>query len=185
MRALTELTPVLLVIEDLQWADTSSRDFLRFLVQNLRSAPFAGVATVRSDELRRASVIRRFVAQLAHSERVRRIDVGPLTEEAVEEQVESILGSEPPAGLVHRLFLRAQGNPFFVEELLAADAGDAEELPEKLQDALLPRTEALPADARELLRLIAVAARPVDDALIHLAGGSPARGIERAARVRR
>jgi DNA-binding NarL/FixJ family response regulator len=182
LRALTGIAPVLLIIEDLHWADTSSRDFLRFLVQSLRAAPFAAVATVRSDELSRASVIRRFVAQLAHSERVRRIDVGPLTEQAVEQQVASILGGEPPSGLVHRLFLRAQGNPFFIEELLAADAGDAEELPEKLQDALLPRTETLPPDARELLRLIAVAARPVDDALIHLAGGLPAQGIDRALR---
>jgi DNA-binding CsgD family transcriptional regulator len=182
LRALTETTAVLLIIEDLQWADTSSRDFLRFLVQSLRSAPFAAVATVRSDERSRASVVRRFVAQLERSERVRSIDVGPLTEEAVEHQVTGILGGEPPSGLVHRLFARSQGNPFFVEELLAADAGDAEELPEKLQDALLPRTEALPADARELLRLIAVAARPVDDTLIRLAGGLPAPGIDRALR---
>ena len=182
LRALTETTPVLLVIEDLQWADTSSRDFLRFLVQSLRSAPFAAVATVRSDELSRASVIRRFVAQLARSDRVRSVDVEPLTEEAVEQQVASILGREPPSGLVRRLFARAQGNPLFVEELLAADAEDAEELPERLQDALLPRTEALPDDARELLCLIAVAARPVDDALIHLAGDLPAQGIDRALR---
>ena len=182
LRALTETTPVLLVIEDLQWADTSSRDFLRFLVQSLRSAPFAAVATVRSNELSRASVIRRFVAQLARSDRVRSVDVEPLTEEAVEQQVASILGREPPSGLVRRLFARAQGNPFFVEELLAADAEDAEELPERLQDALLPRTEALPDDARELLCLIAVAARPVDDALIHLAGDLPAQGIDRALR---
>jgi DNA-binding CsgD family transcriptional regulator len=182
LRALTEMTPVLLVIEDLQWADTSSRDFLRFLVQSLRSAPFAAVATVRSDELSRTSVIRRFVAQLERSERVCRVDVGPLTEAAVEQQMASILGGEPSSGLVHRLFVRAQGNPFFVEELLAADAGGTEELPERLQDALLPRTEALPAEARELLRLIAVAARPVDDALIHLAGGLPEQGIDRALR---
>ncbi len=182
LRALTEIASALMIIEDLQWADTSSRDFLRFLVQSLRTAPCAAIATVRSDELNRAHVIRRFVAQLARSERVHRLEVEPLTKEAVEHQVAGILGGDPPSHLVRRLFARAEGNPFYIEELLAADVSDAQELPPTLKDALLLRTEALPDDARELLQLIAVAARPVDDALIHLAGDLPQGGIDRALR---
>lgn len=183
LRALSDSKPVLLAIEDLQWADTSSRDFVSFLVQSLRSGRLAAIATVRSDEPNRAGDIRRFVSQLTRSERVRTIDVEPLTEASVRQQVVSILNTEPASGLVHRLFVRTQGNPFFVEELLAAEEGDSDELPERLQDALLARTEALATDARELLRLIAVTARPVDDRLIQLLSGLPQEDIDRGLRA--
>ena len=111
-----------------------------------------------------------------------RLELEPLTEEAVERQVAGILGREAPPRLLRRLFARAEGNPFYIEELLAADLSDAEELPSTLRDALLLRTEALPDDARELLHLIAVAARPVDDAVIRLARDRPNGGIDRALR---
>jgi DNA-binding NarL/FixJ family response regulator len=126
--------------------------------------------------------MRQFVAQLGRSERVRRIDVEPLTEEEVEHQLAGILGRSPPSQLVRRLYSRAEGNPLYVEELLAADSRETEELPPTLRDTLLLRIETLDDEALEILQLIAVAARPVDDALIRLAGDMPPTWIDRALR---
>ncbi len=181
LRQLSATTPVLLAIEDLHWADTSSRDFLRFLVQSLRSERVAAVATVRSDELHREHPVRALITQLARSESVTRIDLGPLSEQAVGEQIAGILGATQTEELVHRLFVRAEGNPFYTEELLAAEASD-ELLPPTLRDALLLRTDVLGDRARALLRLLAAAGRPLDDRLIARAAGLPTNEVDAALR---
>ena len=81
------------------------------------------------------------------------------------EQLTGILGDEPDRGLADRLYARAQGNALYTEELLAASA-DSGELPATLRDALLGRFERLPAAAQEVVRVAAVAERPIGHALL-------------------
>ena len=64
--------PVLLTLEDVHLADTSSRDFVRFLAQSLRSERLLTVATVRSDELHREHPVRTLMAELQRYDRVTR-----------------------------------------------------------------------------------------------------------------
>lgn len=175
-------SPVLLAVEDVHLADTSSRDFLRFLTQSLRSERLLTIATIRTDELHREHPVRALVTELLRHDRVDRIELSPLSEEATRGQVEAILGTAPPPQLVRRLFTRAQGNPFYTEELLAAGGAEADALPATLQDALLMRVDRLDEPARELLRLLAAAGRPVDGTLIETAAEMPRRELEGALR---
>ncbi len=180
--SLSARSSVLMTIEDVHLADTSSRDFLRFLAQSLRSERLLTIATIRSDELHREHPVRTLVSELLRHDAVTRIELRPLSEEAIRGQVEGILGATPPRDLVHRLFARAQGNPFYTEALLAAGAAESDGLPASLQDALVLRADRLDESAREVLRLVAAAGRPVDEALIELAAGLPRREIESALR---
>ena len=182
LRHLSRPDTVLLSIEDIHLADTSSRDFLRFLAQSLRSERLLVVLTVRSDELHREHPARTLVTELLRWEGVTRIALDPLSEAEIRGQVEGILGRPPPAALLRRLFARAQGNPFYTEELLAAGGADAGSLPASLQDALLLREDRLAEPARALLRLTATAGRPLDEVLMERAAELPRPEFETALR---
>jgi DNA-binding CsgD family transcriptional regulator/tetratricopeptide (TPR) repeat protein len=182
LRQLSSQALVLLSIEDIHLADTSSRDFLRFLAQSLRFERLLVVVTVRSDELHREHPARALVTELGRLDGVTRITVGPLSEAEVRSQVQSILGNAAPSELIDRLYARTQGNPFFTEELLAAGLGGSEDLPASLQDALLLRSDRLEKSARTLLGLAAAAGRPMDEALIERASGLSRLEVEAALR---
>jgi ATP/maltotriose-dependent transcriptional regulator MalT len=158
-------SPLLLVIEDLHWADRSTRDFLAFLVRNARREPIALLLTYRSDELHRRHPAKRFVAKLERIGGALRIHLRPFSREELTRQVAAIVGGAPAPELVDRLLERSEGNPFFAEELLAASGGGAA-LPASLRDALLLRVEVLPAVSRALLQVAAVAGRTVDHELL-------------------
>jgi DNA-binding CsgD family transcriptional regulator len=174
------LGPVALVIEDLHWADPSTRDFLTFLVRNARAEPLFMLATYRSDELHRRHPLRPVLAELERAPRVERISLERFTRHEVTEQLTGILGDEPDPGLADRLYARAQGNALYTEELLAASA-DSGELPPTLRDALLRRFERLPAAAQEVVRAAAVAERPIGHTLLEeVAGGDVIDGAREA-----
>ena len=112
-------TPVLLVLEDLHWADRSTLALLAFLARNLRDERIVLVATYRvDDEL--SPELRRLAAELSRRRSVTRIELEPLGRDDVARQLEAIAGAPVPAGLADELHARAGGNPFFVEELFAA-----------------------------------------------------------------
>ena len=168
---LAEERPVVFVVEDLHWADRSTRDFLAFLVRAARGERLALVATFRAEELHRDHPLRPFAAELARVRGVRRIDLRGFTREELALQVEDILGERPPRALVAQLFERTEGNAFYTEELLAA--GEDGALPASLRDALLLRTESLSAAARRLLAVAATAERAVDERLLAAVGELP------------
>jgi DNA-binding CsgD family transcriptional regulator/tetratricopeptide (TPR) repeat protein len=163
LRQLSLARPVLLRIEDLQSADPSSRDFLRFLVQSARAERLALVVTVRLDELPREHPVRALLAELGRSPLVTRCPVGPLSRAEVAQQVAQLTAGAG-AELVDRVYARSEGNPFYVEELLAGVESD-DGVPASLRDALLAHRAGLSDDARQVLAVAAVAARPVDDAM--------------------
>jgi len=159
-------SPLLLVIEDLHWADRSTRDFIAFLVRNARREPIALLLTYRSDELHRRHPAKRFVAELERIGGALRIHLRPFSREELTRQVTAIVGGPPAPELVGGLLERSDGNPFFVEELLAVSGGGAA-LPASLRDALLLRMEVLPPVSRSLLQVAAVAGRTVDHELLN------------------
>jgi ATP/maltotriose-dependent transcriptional regulator MalT len=157
-------TPVLLVIEDLHWADRSTRGFLTFLARSVCSERLAVVATYRSDELHRRHPLRPLLAELERDPRTRRIALTPFTREELAEQLGEILGSAPDAGLVERVLVRSEGNPLFTEEILAAGLDGRGSLPPTLRDALMLRIERLSPSTQELLRLLV--GMPMDHELL-------------------
>jgi DNA-binding CsgD family transcriptional regulator len=164
---LAEAQPLVLVFEDVHWADRSSRDFLSFFVRNARQQRVLLLATYRTDELHRRHPLRALVAEAERAPIVERVALERFTREEMVAQLTGILGRRPEARLVDELFARAEGNPFFTEELAAAATG--ERLPANLADALMLRVEALSAPAQAVLRLAAVAGPRVSHGLLERA----------------
>ena len=100
----------------------------------------------------------------------------------LEAQVAAILDHAPAAGLVETVERRTEGNPFFVEELLASGADEpGHGLPQTLRDVLLTRVTALPDPAQRLLGVAAVAGRSVDSELLATVAGLPEAELEASA----
>ena len=119
LEAAAEKAPVLLVIEDVHWADQSTRDMLGFLFQR----PFAGqvsiVASYRSDDLHRRHPLRKQVAEWARLRGVDRLQLSPLSESSVRELVAALASGHIGETELRDIIRRADGNAFFVEELVA------------------------------------------------------------------
>lgn len=164
---LAERAPLVLVLEDIHWADATSLDLLRFLLASLRDRPVLVLASYRSDALERRHPLSRLLADVARHPRVETVAVQALSLADLRSVITPIL-ADP--GLAGRVAERAEGNPFFAEEL-AANAGDPELLPRRLLDILLARLIALPDDVQQLLKVAAVVGRPVpDDLLLRVCG---------------
>ena len=164
LHRLAERGPVLLVVEDLHWADQSTRDLLGFLVRNLRGG-VALVLTYRSDELHRRHPLRPFLAELDRSGRAERLELGRLGRRDLAELLAGILGEPAPPALVGEVLARSEGNPFFAEELLAAHL-DGTRLPLVLRDLVLARVAALSEPTQRVLEVAAVAGTRVDHELL-------------------
>jgi tetratricopeptide (TPR) repeat protein len=162
---LGETTPLVLTVEDLHWADRSTRDLLAFLVRNLRRERVLLVVTYRSDETGRAR-LGPYLAELDRAGPVQRLELPRFERAQTHAQLTGILGAAPATGLVDAVFARSEGNPFFSEELLRAVRPGSGALPETLRDLLQGRVEALPEPARHVLRVAAVAGRRVPHRLL-------------------
>ncbi len=167
---LGEARPMLLWIEDIHWADMSTRSFLRFLAANLGEERAVVVATYRADELHRRHPLRPLLAELERPGRARRIELGRFDRDELADQLTDIVGASPEPAIVERLYRRSDGNPLFTEELLAAGDDGRGPLPPSLREALLLRAEGLSPDSQAVLRCLAVAGR-ADEALLSEASG--------------
>jgi DNA-binding CsgD family transcriptional regulator/tetratricopeptide (TPR) repeat protein len=163
--------PVALIIEDLQWADRSTRDLLTFLIRNSRGQRILFVTSYRSDELHRGHQLYPFITELERAGGAERLELPPLAPAEVAAQLAGILGEQPESWLAARLAERSGGNPFFAEELLAA--ADEGPMPESLRDAMLMRVERLSPAARDVLAQSATAGRSVGHALLAAATSLP------------
>jgi DNA-binding CsgD family transcriptional regulator len=166
LHALGTRAPVLFVLEDIHWADRSTRAFLAFLARSLYDERIVVVTTYRVDELHRRHPLRPLLADLeANAKNVRAVSVGPLSEDEIHSVLEDILGEPPEPELVRRLHARSEGNPLYMEELLAARRDGRGAAPRSLRDALMVRVERMSAPAQDVLRVLAVG-RSLDHALI-------------------
>ncbi|WP_028063689.1 helix-turn-helix transcriptional regulator [Solirubrobacter soli] len=155
--------PVLLVLEDIHWADPSTLALLAFLARNLRSQRMVVLATYRVDDELPAAV-RRLVGELRRRRAVVAIELAPLTRDDVARQLEAIAGGPVPAALADEVHARAGGNPFFVEELFAADSATT------LAEAVLARVARLDQGA---LSALAAAGGRASFALLEALGVAP------------
>jgi ATP/maltotriose-dependent transcriptional regulator MalT len=171
LHRLAEKRAVLLLVEDVHWADRSTRDMLGFLIRNLRGG-VALVLTYRSDELHRRHALRPFLGELERTGRAERLDVERLAREELIELISGILGEAPPPGLAADIWARSEGNPFFAEELVAARI-EGVDLPDALRDVLLARVEALSDETQRVLQVAAVAGRRLDHRLLAEVTGLP------------
>ncbi|GKQ41581.1 LuxR family transcriptional regulator [Streptomyces sp. A012304] len=163
---------VILALEDLHWADASTRHLLSYLLRTLRTGRLVVLATYRSDDIHRRHPLRPLLAELDRLRTVRRIDLARLTREEVGRQIAGILAAEPDPAQVDAIFERSDGNAFFVEELAVAAAdGCRTGLTDSLRDLLLVRVEALPGDAQKVVRIIAEGGSTVEYRLLAAVAG--------------
>ena len=155
LEALSEDTPVLLVVEDLHWADSSTRHFLGFLARTICTERLLVLGTYRSDELHRRHPLRPLLAELASDPYTRLLDLPRFTPDELAEQLEGILSDRPEPELVERMYRRSEGNALYAEEILAADVDGRGALPPTLRDALMLRVDRLSPRAQELIRWLA------------------------------
>jgi DNA-binding NarL/FixJ family response regulator len=167
LHRLGERQPVLLLVEDLHWADRSTRDVLAFIARTTRTERLLVVGTYRTDEIHRRHPIRPWLAEMERTSSVGRIALERLGPEALASLVEAIRVEPPEAGLLRAISARSEGNPFYVEELLAAGATQSHDaLPSDLRELLLSRVAALPDEVASLLGVAAVAGRSVEHELL-------------------
>jgi len=149
--------PYLLVVEDLHWSDEATLDLVRYLGRRVHRLRALVLVTYRREETTPEHPLRVLLGDLATGVGVRRVDLRPLSVEAVR----SLASAAPAAGAardrppdpeeLHRV---TGGNPFFVTEVLAAGTST---VPRSVQDAVLARASRLGPAARQLLDLVALA----------------------------
>jgi len=122
LQAITAQRPVVLLLDDLHWADAASRDLLRFLSQSVGALPVLVIVAYRSDELSRHHPLYHLLPILEREARAIRLDLRPLSPKAVHALVERrySLTDADADRLVSYLFERAEGNAFFTLQLLRA-----------------------------------------------------------------
>ncbi len=174
--------PLLLVVEDLHWADQSTRDLMSFLFSRGFEAPVALVASYRSDDLHRRHPLRRQVAEWARMAGVERIQVEPLPPSDVRRLVDQLSTVPFPEERVRDIVTRAEGNAFFVEELVGASSARQGGIPEDLADVLLVRLEGLDDASVTVVRASAVAGRRVSHAALSAVVDVSSVDLDRAVR---
>jgi len=159
-------TPVLLVLEDLHWADTSTLDLVVFLAHNVDNRRLLLLVTYRADEPSSAERMRQLAEGVRRSGAEIGLVLGPLEEEELAALLAAHADAPLPASLTDAIVARAEGNPFFAEELVAAAAHESGELPLRLRDLLLQRVSRLDGPTQSLLQLAAAVGRDVAYSLL-------------------
>ena len=184
--AVAAAAPLILVIEDLHWADRSSLEFLAYLCHGLDRQRMAIVCTHRDDEVPSAPVLGAWLADRRHDPRLIEVSLARFTVTELSSQVAAILGESADPELVVALHARSQGNAYYTEMLLAAAdvrradcGGIAGPVPAPLREALLARSAGVGVGTRDILQIIAVAGRPVDHAAVAAACARLGMGAKR------
>ncbi len=168
-------SPVGLVVEDVHGADRATLDCLTYLAGAGRGGgAVTVVVTCRSEEAPWDQDVAEWLAHVRGGDAVGEIRLGPLSREEVAEQITGLLGRPAPTRLADDLYARAEGNPFFTEQLVAAAlAGPAggglrppAQLPGRLAELLVARAARCGGDGRAVLAALAVAGRPLTEALL-------------------
>jgi DNA-binding CsgD family transcriptional regulator len=148
LRELKLIAPVVVIIEDMHWADEATLDVVRLLARRVEAVPVLLVLSFRDDQVDRTQPLRMVIGELAEAGRVlTRLHLPGLSATAVA----TLAGAtDLDAAELHE---RTAGNPFFVTEVIGAGT---ESIPVSVRDAVLARAARLSGSARDLLDTAAV-----------------------------
>jgi DNA-binding CsgD family transcriptional regulator/tetratricopeptide (TPR) repeat protein len=179
---LAEAGPVVLVIEDMHWADRSTRDLLAFLIRNQGSLDgVLIVVTYRSDDLHRTHPLRPLLAELDRVDWVTRMALARLTRQDTGQLVAQITGREPGEDLLTAVHQRADGIPLFIEALVG-DGEPGAGLPESLHDLLMAGLRRLPEETQEVVRVASAGGERIGHGLLTAVTGLDGAALGRALR---
>lgn len=181
-RLLEELSAhsqVVLVLEDLHWADAATLDLLKTLAPTLRGSHVTLMATYRTDYVGRGHPLRAVVGELERSRTVSFVDVDRLNIEGVSELAQELSGGTLTADQIDTILSRSEGVPFFVEELIRLRDRP---LPATLRDVVLARYEQLSPAARQAVGVVSVGGMHLDDDTLQRACRTDPSDLVRAVR---
>ncbi len=188
LAAASSITPIVLLLEDLQWADDSSLLLLQHIAQQLPQTRIVVVGTYRDVEMESGRPLARAVEELNRRRLARAITLRRLDEEGLAAMLRALSGYEPPPQLVRVLYTETEGNPFFAEEVVKhlADEGrlfdvqgrwrdDLEvgetDVPESIRMVLARRLQRVSEDCRRMLTAAAVIGRRFTLGVLDAASG--------------
>ena len=181
LQRLAERTPLLLVIEDAHWADDSTLDLVTFLSRTLADAPVLLVLTFRPALTVANPALREFLASRAGRTVTDQFTLDGFAEHELADYLAELTDHEPPPRLVSEIARRSNGNPLFVQEIVAGDISGSG-VPQSLTQLLLGRISGLAAEVREVLRIAAVAGHAIPYDVLQEVSGLPAEALTSALR---
>ena len=174
--------PLLLVLEDLHWADSSTLDLVVFLAHNLDETRALLVATYRADDPASGGRMRRLREGVRHSGSALVLELEPLGYGELTRLLAARADTALPAKLRDTIIARSEGNPFYAEELLAAAGDEGSALPRGLREVLLQRVARLDPQTQGVLRLAAAGGRDIGYPLLRALAGLPERDVRESLR---
>ena len=170
--------PLMLVLDDAHWADSSSSALFRHLARRIPQKPILLVATYREVEIDSARPFREVLLNLNRERLGRRLKLGRLSREQTQALLAAIFQEEITKDFLDGIFRETEGNPFFIEEVCKAlieegqvfytDDGwdrlsmEEMEIPQSIRDTVDGRSSKLPEEYRDALTLAAIVGREFD-----------------------
>lgn len=158
--------PVVVAVEDVHWADQSSREMLSFLFARGFTTPVTVVASYRTDDLHRRHPLRALLAEWSRLPAVSRVQLEPLADADIRGLVRTIHPAPMREVELQTIVSRAEGNAFFAEELVDASTSESKALPNDLSRLLLVRLDQLDDAGKAVVRAASVAGRRVSHELL-------------------
>jgi DNA-binding CsgD family transcriptional regulator len=172
LRNLAQTRPLMLVLDDLHWADQPSLLLLEFLASQLSDSKIMVVGTYRDTEVSRDHPLSNVLAQFARSSSYHREELRGLETEYVSRLIRDISGAEPSPEMVQAIYAHTEGNPFFMTEIirllserrLAADGPKEDglsglEIPRSVLEVIGQRLNRLSTECESILTTAAVIGR--------------------------
>ena len=178
LTGIAERRPLVLILDDLHWADRPTLLLLSFVLRGGRPAPLLVLGTYRDTEVGRRTPLAAALADLRRDGGAERIGLRGLAPGEVGELATAWLGAETAARVAGAVHARTGGNAFFVEEVLRGLADDDASVPESVRHAVGARLARLSPEADELLAVAAVLGLVVDAELLASVAGRPAAEVE-------
>ncbi|MFL5518274.1 MAG: ATP-binding protein, partial [Gemmatimonadales bacterium] len=186
---LGSIHPVVLVLEDLHWADRSTLDLLAYLIRGLTDERVLLVGSYRSSDLPNGHPLRSVIAELDLARRVVHLELPRFSRGELRQFLSTMTSTRIDEELLDRAFELSDGNAFFAEELVVSGMLDAAQsgrpvnrLPRSLRDLMLARFEVLSEDSRTVMRVAATAGRHVSHHLLATVCDLPAARLVAALR---
>ena len=181
------MTPQVLLIDDLHWADDSTLLLLQYVAQQVSQMPMLIVGTYRDVDLDVARPFAKMLEMFTRQRLAHKVALGRLPEAGVSEMLKALSGQSPPAPLVTAVFAETEGNPFFVEEVFQHLSEEGRlfdeqgqwradlrvedlDVPEGIRLVIGRRVERLSPEARKVLMTAAVVGRSFDVGLLEALG---------------
>jgi DNA-binding SARP family transcriptional activator/predicted ATPase len=163
--------PLLAFIDDLQWCDPETVEWLRYLLHSEPRARVMFLAAARSEDFDTAHPVAAMLRDLRRSERGAEIVLGPLSADDTASLAAKITDDLPDETVRRTLYEKTRGNPLFIVEMVRAGLGGADALPAKVHAVIRTRFSQLSEEARDMASLAAVVGRPFTSSLLAKASG--------------